>query len=679
MAISASLSGRLRNTSLSASRALSPLFEAVVNAIQAVDEADLDMDSARIEVEIIRSAQLPFPSGPDAQAAHPEPITGFVVKDNGVGFDHENMESFKTLDSEYKSAKGGRGVGRLLWLKAFKKVEVSSRYPQAEDGLREREFTFTEADGVASEPVRDVPASEAGTEVRLLGFKEMYQKAALKNARPIAKAILEHCLWYFVRPGGAPNIVITDGTESVSLNALYDEYMLDSSKAEEVTVKGRAFSLTHLRLKTGGKSTPELNWCAARRVVFNEKLSGKVPGLHGRLKDGTEEFVYACFLESPYLDESVRPERTRFDIPEVTDDALDADEPSMSDIRAAALAAIGQHLQENLAEAQAAGRERVERYVARKAPRYRPILPHISANKLSVDPSISDRELELQLHRHLTDLEAELLAEGQAVLAEQDTQGEQYSERLRDYLARVDDIKKSDLAAYVSRRRVILELLEKAIRADENGKYAHENVIHNLIMRMRTTSDDAAESASNLWVIDEGLAFHDYLASDKPISSMPITDSNSPLEPDLVRFQVNDDEPFLVAEKDSLPLASITVVEIKRPMRNDAAPGPEKDPVSQTLRYLRKIRDGKVTTTAGRPIPGSEQIPGFCYVIADLTRTVEDRCMEINLRRTSDGLGFFGYNDNYKAYIEVSSFDRLLNLAHQRNRAFFERLGLPVG
>jgi hypothetical protein len=52
--------------------------------------------------------------------------------------------------------------------------------------------------------------------------------------------------------------------------------------------------------------------------------------------------------------------------------------------------------------------------------------------------------------------------------------------------------------------------------------------------------------------------------------------------------------------------------------------------------------------------------------------------MQANLRMTSDGLGYFGYNDNYKAYIEVSSFDRLLNLAHQRNRAFFDRLGLPV-
>ena len=38
------------------------------------------------------------------------------------------MKSFLTLDSDYKADKGGRGVGRLLWLKAFRKVNVSSIY-----------------------------------------------------------------------------------------------------------------------------------------------------------------------------------------------------------------------------------------------------------------------------------------------------------------------------------------------------------------------------------------------------------------------------------------------------------------------------------------------------------------------------------------------------------------------
>jgi hypothetical protein len=373
----------------------------------------------------------------------------------------------------------------------------------------------------------------------------------------------------------------------------------------------------------------------------------------------------------------VRPERTSFNIPEDTEGALDEEEPSLADVRGAAVEAVERYLHTDLAEVQQAGRERVEDFVAKKAPRYRPILRHISTEKISVDPTIADKELELYLHRIFTDMETELLTEGQEVLAAKNMQGREYRERLGEYLQRVDDIKKSDLAAYVSRRRVILDLLEKAVRADESGKYAREDVIHTLIMPMRMTSDDAGAAASNLWVIDERLAFHNYLASDKPIKSMPITESLSPLEPDVLALQVHDG-PMLVSEEERLPLASIVVVEIKRPMRNDAGPGPEKDPLTQALRYLDQVRRGKVTTSMGRPIPQSDQIPGFCYVIADLTDTVQERCKQAGLRITPDGLGYFGYNDNYKAYIEVISFDRLLNMAHQRNRAFFEQLGLPA-
>lgn len=678
MAITASLTGRLRNTSLPKSRALLPLFEAVVNAIQAVDEAHgADMDSARIEVRIVRDQQMPLPISEGPQAVSAAPITGFVVLDNGEGFHDANMESFETLDSEYKSKHGCRGVGRLLWLKAFMKVEVASHYCDADGRMKDREFEFSATRGVCRSLVRDSSAPETGAEVRLLNFDEVYRQHAPKSALPIAKDILEHCLWYFVRPGGAPNVTVVDDGEHIELHSVYDEYMLSSSNAQAITVKNHRFDLVHLRLKAGSKPTPQLNWCAANRVVLEENLSGRVAGLHGRLRDGDNEFVYACFLMSPFLDSAVRPERTGFDIPDVTDAALDEDDPSMSDIREAALMAVEQYLHSILAAVREAGRARVERFVADKAPRYRPILRHISEDKLSVDPAIGDKELELQLHRYLTDLESELLAEGQHVLDAEDIHGQEYSERLQGYLQRVDDIKKSDLAAYVSRRRVILDLLAKAVRANGSGTYAREDVVHTLIMPMRITSDDPASAASNLWVIDERLAFHDFLASDKPIKSMPITESVSPLEPDLLALQVNDG-PVLVSEGESLPLASIVVVEIKRPMRNDAAPGREKDPLFQALKYLEEVREGKVSTATGRPIPRSDQIPGFCHVIADLTPTVRERCKQASLRPTADGLGYFGYNDNYKAYIEVTSFDRLLNAANQRNRAFFDRLGLPT-
>ena len=113
-------------------------------------------------------------------------------------------------------------------------------------------------------------------------------------------------------------------------------------------------------------------------------------------------------------------------------------------------------------------------------------------------------------------------------------------------------------------------------------------------------------------------------------------------------------------------------------MRNDASVGEVDDPIEQALGYLERIREGKVKTASGRPIPRSEDIPGYCYVICDITPSVERRCKVHDLTRTSDGLGYFSYKASYKAYVEIISFDRLVNAAKERNRAFFDKLGLPT-
>ncbi|WP_197971673.1 MULTISPECIES: hypothetical protein [Tessaracoccus] len=92
---------------------------------------------------------------------------------------------------------------------------------------------------------------------------------------------------------------------------------------------------------------------------------------------------------------------------------------------------------------------------------------------------------------------------------------------------------------------------------------------------------------------------------------------------------------------------------------------------------MKRVRNGGVMTASGRPIPASKDQPAFCYVLADLTTTMVSRCEYAGLRPTHDGMGYFGFNEPHKAYIEVMSFDRLVNSATERNRAFFDKLGLP--
>ncbi|MFD9701503.1 ATP-binding protein [Lentzea sp. NPDC059081] len=676
VALTTSLAGRVRNTSLPKSHSLLPLLEAVVNALQAIDvRFGDDVSQGRLRISIERSSQGELDFGSTGPGRVPlKPIVGFVIEDNGVGFTPGNMSSFETLDSDYKSLQGCRGIGRLLWLKAFDRVSVRSAYEDDSGSLRGRHFKFSVAREVEH---LDEPQgfAETGTVVHLDGFKDSFQRSAPKRVDAIAREIFEHCIWYFLRRGGAPDVVVVDD-ETVSLNDLMEEFVFSELPQSEIEIKGNKFDMLNLCLKSSARNlSPRLYWCAANRVVIEENIASKLPGLYGRLKDDTgAEFTYVCYLSSGYLDTHVRADRTDFVVDESVG-TLDDEDLSVEEIRSAVLEEVERLLAAPLAAAREEGKARVNEFVSQRAPRYRPVLARIDSLGVTVDPTVKDADLELILHRNLQKLEAAAVEEGQAVFAEVGSVPlEDYQERLKRYLDTISDINQSDLAAYVSRRKVILDLLSKIIKRNEQGRYYREDAVHSLLMPMRVDSNDIGTDASNLWIIDERLAFHDFLASDKTLKSMPITGSDSTREPDLLATRLVD-TPVLTAEGETLPLPSIVVVEIKRPMRNDASE--DKDPIHQALDYVKRVRRGGMMTASGRRIPESHEAPAFCYILADLTQTMIDRCEYANLRKTHDGMAYFGFNESAKAYIEVISFDRLVNAANERNRAFFDKLGLP--
>lgn len=674
MSLSTNLPGRLRNTHLPYMHCMLPVFEAVVNSIHAVS----DLGSGKkgcVELRIIREPQQSLPLDKPRRGVAPiENIADFEVVDNGAGFNDANMQSFKTLDSDYKANIGGRGVGRLLWLKAFERAAIHSCYVDVNGTTRTRDFQFTPSDDLG-EP-KAVPATgDAKTSVRLVSFKSEYRERAPKGAQAIANALLEHCLFYFVRVGGAPTMTVVDSDERIDMQQLFDNYMHASSRIEGIEIGGRKFDLTHIKLKSSSQRQHFIAWCAANRVVEETNITGKVPGLHGRIRDVEGEFVYACYVTSDYLDEHVRAERTGFDIAQTNDELFSQVGPPMADIEANVMDSIKRFLDEYLQDVKKAARDRIENYVSRKAPRYRPILEYVDEGEFSIDPEIDDKKLDVLLHEKWYDLERSLISEGHDVLRFDAADSvEEYNARIAEYLKKVDDIKRSDLANYVSHRKVVLEILEKAIQIKPDGKYEREDVIHQLIIPMRKSSNEVKSDDCNLWLINERLAFHNYLASDKPIKSMAIVaNSSNGRKPDICVLDIMSD-PILVGEK--APPATLTIIELKRPMREDVETDDE-DPIEQSLIYLRKIREGKVTMANGRLIPNAAEIPGFCYIVADLTPKMVRCCEDKDFKRTPDGSGFFRFHDRYNAYIEVMSFDSMLRSANERNRAFFDRLGLP--
>lgn len=672
-----SLSGRLRNTSLPKSSALFPLFEAIVNSIHAIDERieqdkSITLDDCRITIKILRSPQT------STDTSRKPEIIGFQIIDNGVGFNEKNFTSFLTLDSEYKAAKGCKGIGRLLWLKAFNSVRVDSNY--LENGKYfNRFFSFTR-EGLHNDRNDASNSTDCITMITLNNMLSEYVAGIPKSADKIAERVVDHCFWYFLREGGAPHIVIEDGDDSSNLNNIFEYSKSAELSTDSFTIRGNQFDITHIKLKEGSPYRNCALYSAASRLVLNESLESRIQGLYGDLTEDEDTFSYVCFVSSPYLTKNVSPERLSFNISEKLENSVLSEiELSFEEIRNGVIQSASKFLENYVDENLQRTEERILDFVSTKEPRYRSIIKYMNPSDKAFNPNIPDKDLDLRLHKKLREVEATLIEQGHNLINNPTLSNEEFVAKLNQYLKTSEDAKASDLASYITKRRAIIEIFEKALAQQDNGKFVTEDVIHQLIMPMRETSDSiVSEECGNLWLIDERLAFHSYLASDKTIKSLPITSDDSTKEPDICALNVFSN-PILVNEGRSLPLASITIVELKRPMRDDAKTGEKEDPILQTLTYLDKIRLGQAKTPQGRLIPKSEDIPGYCYVICDLTESVIRCCKAYGLQVTSDQLGYFGYNPNFKAYVEVISFDRLLKAAKERNRMFFQKLGLPTG
>lgn len=250
--------------------------------------------------------------------------------------------------------------------------------------------------------------------------------------------------------------------------------------------------------------------------------------------------------------------------------------------------------------------------------------------------------------------------------------GKDYFDEL---LERIREIRASERRAY----QKITDVFEQCsydydknseirYKDQEQQKYAYEKNIHQLIFPMTKTSDDIDYLQHNLWIIDEKLAYHHYLASDMKIKKMEEVENNSGKEPDLIIF----DSPFAFTDEEEQPYRNITIIEFKRLGRehyNDA-----ENPIRQIKEYMDDIVEGKVKTKDGEFLNGTENIRFFCYIICDVDLSIKKLAKLENLKVTPDNMGFYKYIDSYKAYLEIIPYNKLIQDSKKRNRILFDKL-----
>jgi hypothetical protein len=670
------LQGRVTNMRLAPSNAMRSLYEAIVNSIHAILDGP-EPTKGVITIRVLRGTGQQTLDG----TQQPGPVIGFEVHDNGIGFDDANFASFRRSDSMTKARYGGKGVGRLLWLKVFESVRIASVFRDG-DANKKREFSFS-TEGIVG-PTLSATTEPRGTVVTVRNPFDNYKPALQHEPETIGISIIEHCLEYFIADN-KPRIHLTDADAGyeADLGRLFQDELKSEIQRHDFSVNGTSFRITHLLVRGRKNSRHALHFCAHSRRVKDEPLGGKIPGLSGGLRPpgSTEDLAYQGYVSGQVLDGLVDAERGSFDF-----DGLFAYDPtkppngtvSFASLLSEATNKAREFLQPTLEPILAANEARIRNQIETAYPQYRYLLKHRAEEVVAIPPGVEGRDLDLALYR----IEQKLDGESREALNQELSEAHDPDEAPDDRRARLDklleqlnDSGMSKLARHVAYRRAVIEFLEDQIGLQNSGKYSLEEAVHAAVCPTKTSSEDISSAKMNLWLLDDRLYFHYYLASDMPFRDMKETvRQESEDRPDLAIFH----RPM--AFSDSLDqIGAVVLVEFKRPVRDDfKMDDPEKNPVSQVLKYVATLRSGEGRRSKGQAIHIRENTPFYAYIVADFTKTLRGIATREDFTPTPDGEGYFRFFRNYNCYVEMLSFQKMIRDAKKRNQAFFDKLNIPL-
>lgn len=652
----------------SRSNVYTPIVEAIVNSIDSI--VDAKEKNGEIILIIKRDNALDF----DGSLQH---IRSIEVHDNGIGFNRVNRDSFDTLYSLHKKIKsGGKGFGRFMYLKYFSDVQIESNYKEVDGSTYLRKFHFGKMDEIIVNET-NTKSSQPSSKT-ILYLNNLKDKDFDKELETIARKLLEKLLIFFINDKfKCPKIVIRedDNSKQITLN----EYLKADNEIKLIATKPVVLENTAANVKQEftakifkiyySKTDSKIILTAHNREVSESSIHQYIPEFEDEFFDEVtrdnkvirKNFIVKTYLQGEYLDLNISLERESFSFDKEKTDVLHPF--SQSQIERQAAQVTKTVFSEDVKFRAEKKKKRIYEYVNSDAPWHKTYINGVDLSSFGYN--LSPEKIELELQRYKFQQEQSTKLEVQFLLNTSE-KGE-FQRRIDAIMDKVTDMGKSDLAHYVSTRKVVLQIFEELRKRNEDGKANLEKEIHSLIYPMNRDSTNTSYEQHNLWLLDERLVFSEYIASDRKIAKK----KDALSEPDLVIFDVkrsyrNGENEF------SNPL---TIFEFKRPKRDRYSQ--EDDPILQIGRYLDKIKAGKYEMPEGtEPIKVNDNTPVYAYVVCDLVEKIHDFARQHQLTISPDNEGYFGFHSGYKMYVEIYSFKKLLKDATLRNRIFFKKLQL---
>ncbi|MFT6444537.1 MAG: hypothetical protein ACJA1J_000774 [Sulfitobacter pontiacus] len=663
-----------------AGQALQPLFEAISNAVFAIDDLKETLPVAAQKKGLVRV---------EVRNLSDSEKLKIDVIDDGIGLDANRYKAFKELDTEFKRSKGGKGVGRLFWLDAFSKINVVSAYKGA-TMLDQRSFDFvlSNDDQIIEHASPEAKLSSIGTNVRFSGLRSgHYAKHFPKRKDTFLNYFSAHFIADFLGGSGPRILVNLDGDfteypQAVSDLVVGDPIAFQTNEHEQFGVLSiQGFFCKEMASK-GLDGMHQLHLLANKRTVSSREID-KLLGLLRVSKDGQDDLVFHGCVSGDFLDDHVNEGRTAFVLEEKT--LKEVSRFCADSIKANALP------------------EQIEVYEQARLHDYRefvaayPIYDFAEeAEQLKRVPfgARTPEEFAAGLVKHQIRGEETRRIQIDTIIDQLDGEKNVPENFGQTVVEVAKDLKASEqraLAHHVVKRKLVLEVMERLIlkvrdRGEEKRDFHLEETLHTFICPMRITGREPTEiepSPHDLWIVDERLAFTRSFSSDVRLQKL-LKDNPSELRPDLVVWdQAHGLSVLDPREEDgdidlSEPLRKVMVVEFKRPGRR-SYPKVEDDIERQITKYLRHLKGGEVFSYDQRKVRFSDDCQFFCYVVADIEGDLKDQLITWN--PTANGEGRFRALDGaFKgSSIEVIQWTDLINDAWSRNMATLSAAGLRRG
>lgn len=438
-----------------------------------------------------------------------------TISDNGEGFTQDNLNYFDEICTGHKDDIGGKGVGRLAFLKYANRVEICSQ-------LSDHRVAFRYTSDFKLEDVKRTDIS--GELETTIAISELKDKINTQVAKLVNSMCDDVRLLLFLKKqaGKAISVTFTHNSQQPFPDTfVFSAEKIEALKTRIFEVGGEVFECYLFREEAPRKGILAM-LCADQLCVEEYQISKRF-----------DICRYLISITSAYLNRSSNIERQRLEIPKTNSDTDLVSSISrdvlMPRIHDECLAMINEAAEGDIDVFKAANIEKLQKYY-----------PFITIDSLNGDAAILDADEIVKTYR------------AQQARREDQIVDDMLEGRKIDF----DDIShlaSDDLARFIVHRALVIDSLAKMPRESA------ENALHTAILKKHSDGSDIREN--NVWLIDDKFLSYSSIYSDETLARIVRevgieTESKQQRKPDVAAFFSKDNQ--------GLP-NKLVIIEFKKP------------------------------------------------------------------------------------------------------------------